>query len=142
MSLKIQGGIVNINEYHDNSTEYNIDARGKDLNDIIRAFVEADEPKKEKVQPEDITPVPEYFKHITPKCIKENRVEAVEAEINAATKGTAEGLWRTLWDNENLGYVEVKHIDATTLYKDIENRFGELHFKERQFRSARNKRYV
>ena len=33
MSLNIQGGIVNINQYHDNSTEYNIDARGKDLDD-------------------------------------------------------------------------------------------------------------
>lgn len=48
MSLKIQGGIVNINEYHDNSTEYNIDARGKDLAEVLRAC-----------QTEDITPVQE-----------------------------------------------------------------------------------
>ena len=45
MSLKIQGGIVNINEYHDNSTEFNIDARGKDLAAVIRAC-----------QTEDISP--------------------------------------------------------------------------------------
>lgn len=48
MSLKIQGGIVNINEYHDNSSEYNIDARGKDLTEVLRAC-----------QTEDITPVQE-----------------------------------------------------------------------------------
>ncbi|MBO4453931.1 MAG: hypothetical protein J5761_02625 [Paludibacteraceae bacterium] len=91
-------------------------------------------------QVEDITPVKEYFKYITEKCISENRVDAVNAEIKAACKGTAEGLWRTLWNNENLGYVVVQPIDATTLYKDIENFYGELPFKERQFRSARNKR--
>ena len=93
-------------------------------------------------EPQDITPEQghEYFKHLTQKCIDEKRVEAVEAEIKAACKGTAEGLWRTLWNNENLGYVVVAPIDATTLYRDIENRFGNLPFKERQFRSARNKR--
>ena len=37
MSLKIQGGIVNIGSYHDHSREYNIDARGRDLKDILRA---------------------------------------------------------------------------------------------------------
>lgn len=81
-----------------------------------------------------------HFRHITQKCINENRADSVEAEIRAACKGTAEGLWRTLWNNENLGYVVVQPIDATTLYRDIENHFGELPFKERQFRSARNKR--
>ena len=45
MSLKIQGGIVNINEYHDNSREYHIDARGKDLASVMRA-----------IEAEDITP--------------------------------------------------------------------------------------
>ena len=92
-------------------------------------------------QVQDDPPVTEYFKHITQKCIAEKRVEAVEAEIRAACKGTAEALWRTLWDNENLGYVTVDSVDATTLYKDIEERYGSLPFKERQFRSARNKRY-
>lgn len=42
MSLKIQGGIVNINEYHDNSREYHIDARGKDISSVMRAL-EAEE---------------------------------------------------------------------------------------------------
>ena len=98
-------------------------------------------PESDK-QEQDTTSITEHFCHITQKCVNENRVEAVEAEIRAACKGTAEGLWRTLWDNENLGYVEVQHIDATKLYGDIENRFGKLPFKERQFRAARNKRNV
>ena len=92
-------------------------------------------------QAEDIIPVREHFKHITQKCIDEKRIDAVDAEIRAACKGTAEGLWRTLWNNENLGYVEVEHIDATTLYKDIEERYGKLPYTERNFRHARSKRY-
>lgn len=100
---------------------------------------------KERPIYEDIEPVPtqevkDYFRYITPKCISEKRAEAVEAEISAACKGTAEGLWRTLWNNENLGFVVVQPIDATTLYRDIEKHFGKLPYSDRQFRAARNKR--
>ena len=38
MSLKIQGGIVSIGTYNDHSREYNIDARGRDLSEVIRAI--------------------------------------------------------------------------------------------------------
>ena len=137
MSLKIQGGIVNINEYHDNSTEYNIDARGKDLAEVLRAC-----------QTEDITPVQEVepeqksdpFPYFTQKCFDENRVTSVDAEIQAARKGTAETMWRTLWNNENLGYLEVEPIDATTLDRAIEKHYGKLPYTERNFRGARSKR--
>lgn len=62
MSLKIQGGIVNINEYHDNSTEYNIDARGKDLASVLRA-IEAED--VEPIQAEPVqSPSGELFKYI------------------------------------------------------------------------------
>lgn len=104
-------------------------------------FYENNSTKNQSRQAEDIIPVPEHFKHITQKCIDEKRIDAVDAEIRAACKGTAEGLWRTLWNNENLGYVEVEHIDATTLYKDIEERYGKLPYTERNFRHARSKRY-
>ena len=98
--------------------------------------------KKDQAQTvEDVTPVEEPFKHLTRKCIDEKRVDAVDAEIKAACKGTAEGLWRTLWNNENLGYVAVASVDATTLYKDIEERYGKLPYSERNFRHARSKRY-
>ena len=81
-----------------------------------------------------------FFKYFTQKCFEEKRAEAVEAEIRAACKGTAEALWRTLWNNENLGYVETEHIDATTLYREIENHYGKLPYTERNFRKARNNR--
>jgi hypothetical protein len=122
--------------YHDNSTEYNIDARGKDLTSVLQT-----------IQTEDVTPVEdkpeqksEYFPYLTKKCIEQKRVDAVEAEIQAARKGTAEDMWRTLWNNENMGYIEVEYIDATTLFRDIEKWYGKLPYKERNFREARNKR--
>ena len=108
---------------------------------VINFFENKNPQNKKDQQVEDIAPVPEHFKHITRKCINEKRIEAVDAEIRAACKGTAEGVWRTLWDNENLGYVSVQSVDATTPYKDIEDFYGILPFKERQFRAARNKRY-
>lgn len=122
--------------YHDNSTEYNIDARGKDLTSVLQT-----------IQTEDVTPVEdkpeqksEYFPYLTKKCIEQKRVDTVEAEIQAARKGTAEDMWRTLWNNENLGYLEVEPVDATTLYKAIEKWYGKLPYKERNFREARHKR--
>ena len=129
--------------YHDNSREYNIDARGRDITSILRAC-----------EAEDITPAEQdssvssechsdpasYFPYLTKKCFEQKRVEAVEAEIQAARKGTAEAMWRTLWNNENLGYLEVEHIDATTLYRTIEKHYGKLPYTERNFRGARSKR--
>ena len=94
----------------------------------------------------NVTPVSEekpntdHFPFLTKKCYEEHRVELVEAEIRAACKGTAEALWRALWSNENLGYVEVEPYDAMTLYRGIEKWYGQLPYNERNFRKARNKR--
>ena len=96
--------------------------------------------KTEPVQDEKNDTAIVHFPFLTQKCYEEQRVELVEAEIRAACKGTAEALWRALWNNENLGYVEVEHIDATTLYRTIENWYGQLPYKERNFRDARKKR--
>jgi hypothetical protein len=82
------------------------------------------------------------FPYLTQKCFHEKRVDTVETEIRAACKGTAEALWRTLWNNENLGFLEVEYTDATTLYRGIEKWYGKLPYSERNFRKARNKRYV
>lgn len=122
--------------YHDNSTEYNIDARGKDLTSVLQTIQTEDVASAED-KPEQKS---EYFPYLTKKCIEQKRVDAVEAEIQAARKGTAETMWRTLWNNENLGYLEVEYIDATTLFRDIEKWYGKLPYKERNFREARNKR--
>lgn len=114
-----------------------------DIHDNPNATIYAcpDSSTAEEVKPVE-SPSSTPFKHITQKCIDEKRTDKVEAEIKAACKGTAESLWRTLWDNENLGYVAVASVDATTLYKDIEERYGKLPYTERNFRYARNKRYT
>ena len=123
--------------YHDNSREYNIDARGRDLASVLQACEANDiEPVQEEKPDMDTN----YFPYLTKKCIEQQRVDAVEAEIQAARKGTAEDMWRTLWNNENLGYVEVEHIDATKLYRAIEKWYGKLPYTDRNFRGARNKR--
>lgn len=123
--------------YHDHSREYNIDARGRDLSEVIRAIDTQDVVPVQEEKPESKS---EHFPYLTQKCFDEKRVSTIEAEIQAARKGTAEDMWRTLWNNENLGYVEVQYIDATTLYREIEKWYGELPYKERNFREARNKR--
>ena len=80
------------------------------------------------------------FPYFTKKCYDQNRIETVEAELRAACKGSAESLWRVIWDNENLGYLETQHVDAATLFKELTKCFGKLPYTERNFRGARNKR--
>lgn len=48
-------------EYHDNSTEYNIDARGKDINTIMRACANNDTPHSTQPEPEDVTSIDTSF---------------------------------------------------------------------------------
>ncbi len=38
-------------------------------------------------------------------------------------------MWRTLWNNENLGYLEIEYVNATTLFRDIEKWYGKLNAK-------------
>lgn len=122
--------INHIGTYNDNHKDITINVNADHAADVLRT-----------VMAEEVTDeAKDYFRYITQKCIDEKRAEAVEAEIRAACQGTAEGLWRTLWNNENLGFVVVQPIDATTLYRELEKRYGKLPFKERQFRSARNNR--
>lgn len=106
----------------------NVEAGGIGIQ-IVEAAKETSHPTKHSAFP--------YF---TRKCYDENRIETVEAEIRAACKGSAETLWRVLWDNENLGYLETQHVDATKIYNEITKHFGKLPYTVRNFRAARNKR--
>ncbi len=121
--------------YHDNSTEYNIDARGNDLASVLRAC-----------EAEDIEPVqeqqdePDCFPLLTERCRKEGKVHAVEAELRTACQGTAIGLWRAIRTNEALGYIAARHLDSRDVYNAFSRYFGELPYKERNFRKARNER--
>ncbi|MBR6017352.1 MAG: hypothetical protein IK073_01870 [Paludibacteraceae bacterium] len=84
---------------------------------------------------------PSAFPLLTEQCRKEKKVAAVEAEIRAACRGTAVGLWKTLRNNAALQYIEpLTPWSATDLYSAITDYFGPLPFKVRNFRDARNKR--
>ena len=81
------------------------------------------------------------FSLLTDTCRKEKKVDAVESEIRAACHGTAVGLWKILRTNAALKYIEpLEPWNATDLYRVISNYFGDLPFKERNFRDARNKK--
>lgn len=131
--------INHIGTYNDNSKSITINGANTNVAELVRSFMAEDV--------EDVTSVEdkpeqksEYFPYLTKKCIDDKHVTSVEAEIQAARKGTAETMWRTLWNNENLGYLEVEPVDATTLYKAIEKWYGKLPYTDRNFRGARNKR--
>jgi len=83
---------------------------------------------------------PSVFEFITDQCRKEGKVEAVEAELRAASKGTAPAMWKTIRTNEALGYLSTKDVAASKIYKALTAYFGDLPYNERNFRDARNKR--
>ena len=69
MSLKIQGGIVNIGTYNDNSKEYHINAKDSNVADILRQL-EPNEPSQndrydlaEDIDSEPILPIPQKNKY-------------------------------------------------------------------------------
>lgn len=116
----MSGGIININNYP--SSEH---------------------AKKEQPDCEDIEPVEEEkdcFPLLTEQCRKEGKVQAVENELRTACQGTAVGLWRAIRANEALGYIAAKHLDSKDVYNAFSTYFGELPYKERNFRKARNER--
>ena len=70
---------MNINEYHDNSTEYNIDARGKDLASVLRAALAED---VEPIQAEPVqSPSGELFKYIHPSVTDDNERLQIHREV-------------------------------------------------------------
>lgn len=83
---------------------------------------------------------PATFEFITELCRKEGKVETVEAELRAASKGTAHAMWKTIRINEALEYLSTQDVSAAKIYKALTAYFGELPYNERNFRDARNKR--
>ena len=133
MSLKIQGGIVNINEYHDNSTEYNIDARGKDLAEVLRAC-----------QTEDITPVQEIKtaeKQTLPFLVIEKLAELrtysvleFEALYHEAVKGGAPKLAKFIKHYRDLKVLDTKDLNKKETFEQLKAFFGnELNYEYPNF---------
>jgi hypothetical protein len=79
MSLKIQGGVVNIGTYHDNSKEYHINAKDNSVADILRQLETDELPEQhdryetaEEIDSEPILAIPQKNKYTqVRKYIKE-----------------------------------------------------------------------
>lgn len=139
MSLKIQGGIVNINEYHDNSTEFNIDARGKDLASVIRAC-----------QTEDISPLsssgaPDFSSEIpdsiifTKKAHQEHKIPTIVKALQKSIIGRKDktrALVQELQSWQNDGYVDA-HYNARVMYDEL-NKITPLTFGYEVFKKYYN----
>ncbi len=119
-------------EYHDNSTEYNIDARGKDLAAVMRA-----------IDAQDITPVQEekpaktLFCLITKAAYDDGKAEMVDDELRSASV-SAPKLVKALHINEALGYTDTKNLPSTKLFRLLDEHY-DLAFDVRAFQIARSK---
>ena len=122
MSLKIQGGIVNINEYHDNSTEFNIDARGKDLASVIRAC------QTEDVQPLSSSGAPDFSSEIpdsiifTKKAHQEHKIPTIVKALQKSIIGRKDktrALVKELqsWQKDN--YIDPQY-NAQVMYDELQ----------------------
>lgn len=125
--------------YHDNSREYHIDARGRDLSEIMRA-----------IDPEDITPADassssapdvrsekSLFCRITKAAYEKGVAQQVDDELRSATV-SAPKLIKAINLNEALGYLDTKDLFSTDLY-DMLNEHYHLPFKLRTFQDNRGK---
>ena len=119
-------------EYHDHSREYNIDARGKDLAEVLRAC-----------EAEDITPVQEekpakgLFCRITQAAYNKGVAQQVDDELRSASI-SAPKLVKALNTNEALGYTDTKNLPSTELYRLLDEHY-DLAFDVRAFQIARSK---
>lgn len=125
--------------YHDNSREYHIDARGRDLSEIMRA-----------IDPEDVTPedassssAPDVrsekslFCRITKAAYEKGVAQQVDDALRSATV-SAPKLIKAINLNEALGYLDTKDLFSTDLY-DMLNEHYHLPFKLRTFQDNRGK---
>ena len=119
-------------EYHDHSREYNIDARGKDLAEVLRAC-----------EAEDITTVQEekpakgLFCRITQAAYNKGVAQQVDDELRSASI-SAPKLVKALNTNEALGYTDTKNLPSTELYRLLDEHY-DLAFDVRAFQIARSK---
>ena len=123
--------------YHDNSREYNIDARGRDLASILQACEASD------VEP--VVKDPEPIDSII--FTKKAKVEHKESYIIAALQKSVQGrndktraFVQELHDWQNQAYVDA-HYNARVMYDELEKlmpiSFGYDGFR-RLYNSSRN----
>ena len=119
--------------YHDNSREYNIDARGKDLASVMRALDAEDiSPfQAEKTEPNSL------FCRITKAAYEKGVAQNVEDDLRSACV-SAPKLVKKVKLNEALGYLDTEDLPSTDLY-DLLNEHYHLPFKIRTFQDNRGK---
>ena len=130
MSLKIQGGIVNINEYH---------ARGKDLASVIRAC------QTEDIQPLSSSGAPDFSSEIpdsiifTKKAHQEHKIPTIVQALQKSIIGRKDktrALVQELQSWQNDGYVDA-HYNARVMYDEL-NKITPLTFGYEVFKKYYN----
>ena len=108
--------------YHDNSTEYNIDARGKDLSAIIRACQTEDiQPLSSSVSSEFDSDIPDSI-IFTKKAKQENKIPAIVQALQKSLVGRNDktrALVKELqyWQKDN--YID-PHYNAQVMYDELQ----------------------
>ena len=123
--------------YHDNSREFNIDARGRDLSSVLQAC-----------ETDDVEPVEEESEQVDSIIFtKKAKVEHKESYIIAALQKSVQGrkdktraFVQELHDWQNQAYVDA-HFNARVMYDELEKlmpiSFGYDGFK-RLYNNSRN----
>ncbi|MBQ7632168.1 MAG: hypothetical protein IJS82_05375 [Paludibacteraceae bacterium] len=78
-----------------------------------------------------------HFPLLTPQCIREGKVQAVEEELRSAAKGSAAKLIQCIRTNEALGYLDTKNMSSQALYDALNAYFG-LKYSVRNFTKYRH----
>ena len=128
MSPKIQGGIVNIGTYHDNSREYNIDARGKDLAEIMRAIDTEDVVPVGEEKPVKKTTLP-FFVPEKLEALGTYTVDEFESMYHDAVQGGAPKLAKFIKHYRELDVFDTQGYNKKETFEELKAYFGkELDF--------------
>lgn len=113
--------------YHDNSTEYNIDARGRDLASILRAC------NTEDIQAEEVTTEPmrnkEYCEYICRERLQEQglySLDEFEQMLANATKGIAPDLAAFLKRYKAQGVIDFMGHSKRQIFDNLRKHFPEM----------------
>ena len=125
--------------YHDNSSEFHIDARGKDLAAIIRAcHVEDIQPLSSSVSSEFNSDIPDSI-IFTKKAHQEHKIPIIVQALQKSIirrKDKTRALVQELQSWQNDGYVDA-HFNARVMYDEL-NKITPLTFEYDTFRKYYN----
>lgn len=125
MSLKIQGEIVNIGTYNDNSKEYHIDARGKDLASVMRALDAEDITPADDLSssgaPDFSSEIPDSF-IFTKKAHQEHKIPTIVQALQKSIirrKDKTRALVQELQEWQKSEYVDA-HYNAQVMFDELQ----------------------